>query len=105
MQVKVHLKKLLVMQNTLFRVLYGSSAELIHEVPFNNAINISISVTISNPVRVESDVMNAPDMETALMIHRRKNTVVSREVFNSKNRKCGYGYYITRNPDPSSIIW
>lgn len=57
------------------RALYGSSAQLIPDVLFENGINIVMSVAISDPVRFEHDVMNAPDMETALRRHQRKYNV------------------------------
>jgi uncharacterized protein (DUF4213/DUF364 family) len=57
------------------RALYGSSAQLIPDVLFENGINIVMSVAISDPVRFEYDVMNAPDMETALRKHQRKYNV------------------------------
>ncbi|MDO9324439.1 MAG: DUF364 domain-containing protein [Methanoregula sp.] len=57
------------------RALYGSSAQLIPDVLFENGINIVMSVAISDPVRFASDVMNAPDMETALRKHQRKYNV------------------------------
>jgi uncharacterized protein (DUF4213/DUF364 family) len=59
------------------RALYGSSAQLIPDVLFENGINIAMSVAISDPVRFEYDVMNAPDMETALRKHQRKYNVSS----------------------------
>jgi uncharacterized protein len=57
------------------RALYGSSAQLIPDVLFENGINIVMSVAISDPARFASDVMNAPDMETALRKHQRKYNV------------------------------
>ena len=57
------------------RALYGSSAQLIPDVLFENGINIVMSVAISDPARFVSDVMNAPDMETALRKHQRKYNV------------------------------
>jgi len=36
-----------------------------------------MSVAISDPVRFAADVMNAPDMETALRKHQRKYNVGS----------------------------
>jgi uncharacterized protein len=57
------------------RALYGSSAQLIPDVLFENGINIVMSVAISDPVKFASDVMNAPDMETALRKHQRKYNV------------------------------
>jgi uncharacterized protein len=54
------------------RALYGSSAQLIPDVLFENGINIVMSVAISDPARFGHDVMNAPDMETALRKHQRK---------------------------------
>ena len=57
------------------RALYGSSAQLIPEVLFENGINIVMSVAISDPARFAADVMNAPDMETALRKHQRKYNV------------------------------
>lgn len=59
------------------RALYGSSAQLIPDVLFENGINVAMSVAISDPVRFEYDVMNAPDMETALRKHQRKYNVGS----------------------------
>ena len=61
------------------RALYGSSAQLIPDVPFENGINIVMSVVISDPARFEHDVMNAPDMETALRKHQRKYNVACLE--------------------------
>jgi uncharacterized protein (DUF4213/DUF364 family) len=57
------------------RALYGSSAQLIPDVLFENGINIVMSVAISDPVRFAADVINAPDMETALRKHQRKYNV------------------------------
>lgn len=57
------------------RALYGSSAQLIPDVLFENGINVVMSVAISDPVKFASDVMNAPDMETALRKHQRKYNV------------------------------
>jgi uncharacterized protein len=57
------------------RALYGSSAQLIPDVLFENGINIVMSVAISDPARFEHDVVNAPDMETALRKHQRKYNV------------------------------
>jgi len=57
------------------RALYGSSAQLIPDVLFENGINIVMSVAISDPARFAADVMNAPDMETALRKHQRKYNV------------------------------
>ena len=57
------------------RALYGSSAQLIPDVLFENGINIVMSVAISDPARFVSDVMNAPDMEPALRKHQRKYNV------------------------------
>ncbi|MGI6502798.1 MAG: Rossmann-like domain-containing protein [Candidatus Methanoculleus thermohydrogenotrophicum] len=57
------------------RALYGSSAQLIPDVLFENGINVAMSVAISDPARFEYDVMNAPDMETALRKHQRKYNV------------------------------
>jgi uncharacterized protein (DUF4213/DUF364 family) len=57
------------------RALYGSSAQLIPDVLFENGINIVMSVAISDPARFASDVMNAPDMETALRKHQWKYNV------------------------------
>ena len=57
------------------RALYGSSAQLIPDVLFKNGINVVMSVAISDPARFEYDVMNAPDMETALRKHQRKYNV------------------------------
>ena len=57
------------------RALYGSSAQLIPDVLFENGITIVMSVAISDPARFEYDVMNAPDMETALRKHQRKYNV------------------------------
>ncbi|HWQ67573.1 MAG TPA: DUF364 domain-containing protein [Methanospirillum sp.] len=57
------------------RAIYGSSAQLIPDVLFDNGINIAMSVAISDPVHFEYDVMNAPDMETALRKHQRKYNV------------------------------
>jgi len=57
------------------RALYGSSAQLIPDVLFENGINVVMSVAISDPARFEQDVMNAPDMETALRKHQREYNV------------------------------
>ncbi|MGA2917446.1 Rossmann-like domain-containing protein [Methanoregula sp.] len=62
-------------KNARIRALYGSSAQLIPDVLFENGINIVMSVAISDPVRFAADVMNAPDMETALRKHQRKYNV------------------------------
>jgi uncharacterized protein (DUF4213/DUF364 family) len=59
------------------RALYGSSAQLIPDVLFENGINIAMSIAIADPVRFEYDVLNAPDMETALRKHQRKYNVGS----------------------------
>ncbi|MFH0967160.1 MAG: DUF364 domain-containing protein [Methanobacteriota archaeon] len=64
-------------KNARIRALYGSSAQLIPDVLFENGINIAMSVAISDPEKFESDVMNAPDMETALRKHQRKYNVSS----------------------------
>jgi uncharacterized protein (DUF4213/DUF364 family) len=62
-------------KNARIRALYGSSAQLIPDVLFENGINVAMSVAISDPARFEYDVMNAPDMETALRKHQRKYDV------------------------------
>ena len=62
-------------KNARIRALYGSSAQLIPDVLFENGINIVMSVAITDPARFEHDVMNAPDMETALRKHQRKYNV------------------------------
>ncbi|NMB78013.1 MAG: DUF364 domain-containing protein [Methanomicrobiales archaeon] len=62
-------------KNCRIRALYGSSAQIIPDVLFENGINIVMSVAISDPEKFESDVMNAPDMETALRKHQRKYNV------------------------------
>jgi len=62
-------------KNARIRALYGSSAQLIPDVLFENGINIVMSVAISDPVRFAADVMNAPDMETTLRKHQRKYNV------------------------------
>lgn len=62
-------------RNCRIRALYGSSAQLIPDVLFENGINIAMSVAISDPARFGLDVMNAPDMETALRKHQRKYNV------------------------------
>lgn len=64
-------------KNARIRALYGSSAQLIPDVLFENGINIVMSVAFSDPEKFESDVMNAPDMETALRKHQRKYNVSS----------------------------
>lgn len=64
-------------KNARIRALYGSSAQLIPDVLFENGINIAMSVAISDPVRFEYDMLNAPDMETALRKHQRKYNVGS----------------------------
>ena len=53
----------------------GRAPSLIPDVLFENGINIVMSVAISDPARFASDVMNAPDMETALRKHQRKYNV------------------------------
>ena len=67
-------------KNARIRALYGSSAQLIPDVLFENGIDIAMSLAISDPVKFEYDVMNAPDMETALRKHQRKYNVGNREV-------------------------
>jgi uncharacterized protein (DUF4213/DUF364 family) len=62
-------------KNARIRALYGSSAQLIPDVLFENGINIAMSVAISDPARFEYDVLNALDMETALRKHQRKYNV------------------------------
>lgn len=62
-------------KNARIRALYGSSAQLIPDVLFENRINVVMSVAISDPSRFAADVMNAPDMETALRKHQRKYNV------------------------------
>jgi uncharacterized protein (DUF4213/DUF364 family) len=62
-------------KNARIRALYGSSAQLIPDVLFENGINIAMSVAISDPAKFEHDVLNAPDMETALRKHQRKYNV------------------------------
>ena len=62
-------------RNARIRALYGSSAQLIPEVLFENGINVVMSLAISDPARFELDVMNAPDMEMALRKHQRKYNV------------------------------
>jgi len=62
-------------KNARIRALYGSSAQLLPDVLFENGINIAMSVAISDPLKFEFDVMNAPDMETALRKHQRKYNV------------------------------
>jgi uncharacterized protein (DUF4213/DUF364 family) len=57
------------------RALYGSSAQLLPDVLFANGITIAMSVAISDPEKFALDVMNAPDMETALRKHQRKYNV------------------------------
>lgn len=57
------------------RALYGSSAQLIPDALFESGVNLVMSVAISDPARFASDVMNAPDMETALRRHQRKYNV------------------------------
>ncbi|MDD1727456.1 MAG: DUF364 domain-containing protein [Methanospirillum sp.] len=66
-------------KNARIRALYGSSAQLIPDVLFENGINIVMSVAISDPEKFEFDVMNAPDMETALRKHQRKYNVGTSE--------------------------
>jgi uncharacterized protein (DUF4213/DUF364 family) len=68
-------------KNARIRALYGSSAQMIPDVLFANGINIAMSVAIGNPDTFESDVMNAPDMETALRKHQQKyNISVSQDL-------------------------
>ncbi|WP_319579866.1 Rossmann-like domain-containing protein [uncultured Methanospirillum sp.] len=62
-------------KNARIRALYGSSAQLLPDVLFENGITIAMSVAISDPEKFEYDVMNAPDMETALRKHQRKYNV------------------------------
>lgn len=62
-------------KNARIRAIYGSSAQLIPDVLFDCGINMVMSVAISNPEKFEYDVMNAPDMETALRKHQRKYNV------------------------------
>jgi uncharacterized protein (DUF4213/DUF364 family) len=57
------------------RALYGSSAQLIPDVLFGNGMNMVMSVAISDPARFVSDIMNAPDLETAVRKHQRKYNV------------------------------
>jgi uncharacterized protein (DUF4213/DUF364 family) len=64
-------------KNARVRALYGSSAQMIPDVLFENGINIAMSVAIADPTRFEYDVLNAPDMETALRKHQRKYNVGS----------------------------
>jgi uncharacterized protein len=64
-------------KNARIRALYGSSAQLIPDMLFESGINVVMSVAISDPARFEQDVMNAPDMETALRKHQRKYNVSS----------------------------
>ncbi|MBP2134023.1 uncharacterized protein (DUF4213/DUF364 family) [Methanomicrobium sp. W14] len=59
-------------KNARIRAIYGSSAQLIPDVLFENNVNIAMSVAISDPERFEHDVLNAPDMEMALRKHQRK---------------------------------
>lgn len=62
-------------KNARIRALYGSSAQLIPDVLFENEITIVMSVAISDPIHFEHDVINAPDMETAIRKHQRKYNV------------------------------
>jgi len=62
-------------KNARVRALYGSSAQLIPDILFENGINVAMSVAISDPDKFAFDVMNAPDMETALRKHQRKYNV------------------------------
>lgn len=59
-------------KNARIRAIYGSSAQLIPDVLFENNVNIVMSVAISDSRRFEYDCLNAPDMETALRKHQRK---------------------------------
>ncbi|WP_048152797.1 Rossmann-like domain-containing protein [Methanolacinia paynteri] len=59
-------------KNARLRAIYGSSAQLIPDALFENNVDIAMSVAISDPQKFEYDVLNAPDMETALRKHQRK---------------------------------
>ncbi len=59
-------------RNARVRCLYGSSAQLMPDVLFENGIDAVMSVAIVDPVQFEYDVMNESDMETALKKHQRK---------------------------------
>jgi uncharacterized protein (DUF4213/DUF364 family) len=57
------------------RALYGSSAQLIPDVLFENGINLVMSVAVTDPAQFTRDVINAPDLETAVRKHQRKYNV------------------------------
>jgi len=59
-------------KNARVRAIYGSSAQLIPDALFENGVNVVMSVAISDSEKFEFDVLNAPDMETALRKHQRK---------------------------------
>jgi len=55
--------------------LYGSSAQLLPDVLFENGIDVVMSVAITDTGRFEQDVMNSSDMEGSLKKGQRKYTV------------------------------
>ncbi|HMK45928.1 MAG TPA: DUF364 domain-containing protein [Methanocella sp.] len=62
-------------KNARLRCLYGSSAQIIPDVLFENGIDVVMSVAITDPRQFEQDVRYAPDMEGALKSRQRKYTV------------------------------
>jgi uncharacterized protein (DUF4213/DUF364 family) len=62
-------------RNARLCALYGSSAQLLPDVLFENGIDVAMSVAIADPARFERDVMNSPDLEGSLKKHQRKYTV------------------------------
>jgi len=62
-------------RNSRLCALYGSSAQLLPDVLFENGIDVAMSVAIADPARFERDVMNSPDLEGSLKRHQRKYTV------------------------------
>jgi uncharacterized protein (DUF4213/DUF364 family) len=62
-------------RNARLCALYGSSAQLLPDVLFENGIDVAMSVAIADPARFERDVMNSPDLEGSLKRHQRKYTV------------------------------
>lgn len=62
-------------KNARLRCLYGSSAQLVPDVLFENGIDVVMSVAITDPAQFELDVKLASDMEGALKSRQRKYTV------------------------------
>jgi Uncharacterized conserved protein len=67
-------------RNARLRAIYGSSAQMLPDVLFENGIDVAMSVAIADPVRFERDVMNSPDLEGSLKKHQRKYTVSCRSM-------------------------